>query len=418
MAANPANVAEIKSYWNSHPGGTQEQLNDYFATHTQFTPDDYIGAFPEISKNPVDWINAINSGVNDYNVRNNVTVAGPGNGNITQADYDAQQRRIGFQNFLAQNLNDPQAVMQYMTQNGISSAEAQNMTDGALGLMAQSKYGDMNTYLRMNGAQDGFQGLKVYTPEQIKNFIDWQKAQNATPAGFNTGGDYQQKQVPVYDTPQAIRNATDAMERAYRVAQVRHDNFGEPIEQEWDNPNWAAITQKKKDDYAALIASRSGGNWAGVGTPQTVAGPVTPGGVQPNPNTGTGGNNASAVPANANAANVAKIRADWANPTGKQEDLDAYFADHMGEFTAADYAAAFPQYGGVDQYMTAIAEGIARWKQTPAGGGYDLNPDALMNAALHGDSTIGMNYKQVNDLLNPKTGFVDPANIRQATLKK
>lgn len=84
-------------------------------------------------------------------------------------------RRTDIQDFFNTNEGNPQAVMQAMTQYGVSADELKTAMDYKL---------NTDDYLRNGGAADGFGGLKVWTPSAV-NTLHGQPAGSTVSASEN-----------------------------------------------------------------------------------------------------------------------------------------------------------------------------------------------------------------------------------------
>lgn len=155
------------------------------------------------------------------------------------------QRRSLVQNGIRSNISDLKAVMDFMTKNRISVAEAANACEYPSFLPSGGI--NITNYLRQAGAPDGFQGLKVWTPDEISSFQAYAVADSALNNWFGSPGTVNLNSV----------QAQEVMDREARRHSV-NPNYVPAYQQDWQTQigvQIAARTVQKAQQLADPMGS-------------------------------------------------------------------------------------------------------------------------------------------------------------------
>ncbi|MFZ4480948.1 MAG: hypothetical protein ACOYNZ_13765 [Rhodoferax sp.] len=154
----------------------------------------------------------------------------------------APQRRSEIQALFAANQHNPPAMMQAMTRLGISAAELSGAMDHKL---------NTDDWLRLNGAADGFAGLKVFSAAEVKDFIDFQ---NAGSGSYQIGQNGHSNLGKSVSNPRDVAIAQQTMEREQRRAALGTGYVPEYL------GGWRASTLAAVPSVPAVVRARQPGS--------------------------------------------------------------------------------------------------------------------------------------------------------------
>lgn len=126
-----------------------------------------------------------------------ITVAGPTPIEPSAADIAALARRTLVQATFNENQANPEQLFKTMVDLKISVQEMHNCLDHTMNIIA---------WMRSHGAKDGFQGLKVWSSEEIKAYVDWQVSQPNPISGGTLGDAFKAQGVDPYTNVLMLAN--------------------------------------------------------------------------------------------------------------------------------------------------------------------------------------------------------------------
>ena len=179
-------------------------------------------------------------------------IGGTGPDLRTQAQHEADalwlKRRYAFQAFCNENMNDSaKPMMEFMDAGNYSIEEATDSMSFRIGNSG------ITNFLRDKGAPDGWRGLKVYTEEQIRAYMDWQWAQ---PAFYGTGTWGGGKPID-YTNVRSRHGAYEVLDRIERIFKMRADQrlaTDRTLWAPWEG-DWKKAMAKAAADQAAYDAN-------------------------------------------------------------------------------------------------------------------------------------------------------------------